>query len=377
MPKRYHDTELKNKDWYLQLEADEKAFFHWITMEQSTAGIWDVNLIIPKRLIPLSKEFSLDSFIEKCNSDGKERMMKVANGKKIFFAPTVEFQQRKNGENITLLNPAVPAHKGVLNQLRENVETKEWLAKQIKEKQIFIGSKDELEGYKSDRLSEKQKDAIKKSDKYTCQYCGSTEKESMQVDHIIPKSSGGDNMRDNLITACEHCNMEKGAKPVIQYIASTGLDPLDNLKVQIQKLFKRGKIPENFQGLAKGIGISIGISKGNNNSNSSNSNKHLLKKPPTPFAEDLKSWLKLYGKDSTHKHLAALWAGLNESEKKKIISRTKLLRTDVKFRKEPYYFLKDKDYEVIEKLEVYKPPSFDGSKYGKVDYEAYKKKNSK
>ena len=313
MPKRYHDTELKNKDWYLMLEADEKAFFHWITMEASTAGIWDVNLIIPKRLIPLSKEFDLDTFIEKCNSDGKQRMMKVADGKKVFFTSTVEFQQRKNGMDITLLNPAVPAHKGILNQLNENKETHNWLVEQVKKKEIFIGSKDELEGFKEHRLTENQKTAIKKSDGFVCQYCGDDQKENLQVDHIIPQSKGGDNMRDNLTTSCTSCNMEKGSKHVLEYIASTGLEPKENLKVQIQKLFKRGKIEAKFQGLAKGIGIGIGISKGNKYCTDSSSKESLKEKNkkkkrnfPNHYSKVFESKLEGNKIIEYHRHLISL-----------------------------------------------------------------------
>ena len=45
-------------------------------------------------------------------------------------------------------------------------------------------------------------------DNFRCQYCGAgpSEKTSLVVDHITPKSKGGTNGMANLITACHHCN---------------------------------------------------------------------------------------------------------------------------------------------------------------------------
>jgi len=41
---------------------------------------------------------------------------------------------------------------------------------------------------------------------------------SSTLDHIQPVSKGGDNSFGNLITACLHCNAERGNKPVMDYI---------------------------------------------------------------------------------------------------------------------------------------------------------------
>ena len=46
-------------------------------------------------------------------------------------------------------------------------------------------------------------------DKHTCQYCG-TKSTTMTIDHIIPKERGGNDLWDNLVAACQHCNKIKG-----------------------------------------------------------------------------------------------------------------------------------------------------------------------
>jgi 5-methylcytosine-specific restriction endonuclease McrA len=49
---------------------------------------------------------------------------------------------------------------------------------------------------------------IMKRDAYQCLYCGSTK--NLTLDHMIPKSRGGDSSWTNLVTACMRCNTRKG-----------------------------------------------------------------------------------------------------------------------------------------------------------------------
>lgn len=52
-----------------------------------------------------------------------------------------------------------------------------------------------------------------KRDRFSCQYCGAHPPSViLHVDHIHPVSLGGTNEIDNLITACEPCNLGKGAR---------------------------------------------------------------------------------------------------------------------------------------------------------------------
>jgi hypothetical protein len=52
--------------------------------------------------------------------------------------------------------------------------------------------------------------AIWKRDTYTCQYCGKKPKEDeCTLDHIIPKSLGGETSWQNCVLACYKCNSQK------------------------------------------------------------------------------------------------------------------------------------------------------------------------
>ena len=50
-------------------------------------------------------------------------------------------------------------------------------------------------------------------DSFTCQYCGrgkrNTKNLILECDHIHPRSKGGEDTMDNLITACKECNQGK------------------------------------------------------------------------------------------------------------------------------------------------------------------------
>ena len=51
---------------------------------------------------------------------------------------------------------------------------------------------------------------IFKRDGFECCYCGS--QRNLTIDHVIPKSRGGSNYWDNLVTSCSRCNSNKDNK---------------------------------------------------------------------------------------------------------------------------------------------------------------------
>ena len=60
------------------------------------------------------------------------------------------------------------------------------------------------------------KDKIFRRDNNRCLECGS--KENLTIDHVIPKSKGGTDRSNNLITLCERCNKRKGSKTNQKYV---------------------------------------------------------------------------------------------------------------------------------------------------------------
>ncbi len=52
-------------------------------------------------------------------------------------------------------------------------------------------------------------------DHYTCQYCGRVVS-SPTLDHVFPRHLGGTHSWENLVTACQTCNLKKGGKTLDQ-----------------------------------------------------------------------------------------------------------------------------------------------------------------
>jgi 5-methylcytosine-specific restriction endonuclease McrA len=51
--------------------------------------------------------------------------------------------------------------------------------------------------------------AVLARDAWTCQYCG-REAAGLTVDHVIPRSRGGESVWENIVASCAPCNRKKG-----------------------------------------------------------------------------------------------------------------------------------------------------------------------
>ncbi len=63
--------------------------------------------------------------------------------------------------------------------------------------------------------------AIYLRDRFTCLYCGrglwDAKPQEINLDHLCPRSKGGNNDPYNLVTSCKACNLERGCKPWHEY----------------------------------------------------------------------------------------------------------------------------------------------------------------
>lgn len=81
-----------------------------------------------------------------------------------------------------------------------------------------------------------------KRDSFTCQYCGrQTPQVILEIDHIIPKSKGGTDDINNLITSCFDCNRGKGDIPLAVLRIS------DTRKEEIQRLREKQEQIEEYE----------------------------------------------------------------------------------------------------------------------------------
>lgn len=60
------------------------------------------------------------------------------------------------------------------------------------------------------------RDQIKLRDQNRCVYCGS--QDNLTIDHIRPRSRGGETTDSNCVTACRSCNQAKGSMSVYEFL---------------------------------------------------------------------------------------------------------------------------------------------------------------
>jgi hypothetical protein len=65
-----------------------------------------------------------------------------------------------------------------------------------------------LEATTSSEARRKWRQSIKEKWNHQCAYCGS--KESLTLDHIVPRTKGGSDRVTNVLCCCKKCNHSKG-----------------------------------------------------------------------------------------------------------------------------------------------------------------------
>ena len=64
--------------------------------------------------------------------------------------------------------------------------------------------------------------ALKEHFDCTCVYCGETyELSNLTLDHVIPRSAGGETIASNIVPACQKCNQKKASKPWKEFMRTT------------------------------------------------------------------------------------------------------------------------------------------------------------
>lgn len=64
--------------------------------------------------------------------------------------------------------------------------------------------------------------AVFARDSHACQYCGDG---AENIDHIVPRSRGGDHVWENVVAACRRCNTRKGDRTPVEAGMSLRAEP--------------------------------------------------------------------------------------------------------------------------------------------------------
>jgi len=79
-------------------------------------------------------------------------------------------------------------------------------------------------------------------DNFTCQYCG-RQVSDLTLDHVIPRSRGGQHTWENLVSACKPCNHRKGGKTLSEAkmtLRQQPYEPTAGLYYTIQRRLESG-----------------------------------------------------------------------------------------------------------------------------------------
>jgi len=82
-------------------------------------------------------------------------------------------------------------------------------------------------------------------DNHACQYCGKSGG-TLTIDHIIPKSRGGDDTWENMVVCCARCNNRKGSRTPEEAglkLISTPYRPSSHLYLHMTRL---AGVPESW-----------------------------------------------------------------------------------------------------------------------------------
>ncbi len=110
-------------------------------------------------------------------------------------------------------------------------------------------------------MTQRKRFKILRRDNFKCRYCGHRGSETeLHVDHVVPRSRGGDDHSINLVASCVPCNLAKsdlpfdGAEVSEIYRKSLALEPysLDELKSapfprQITAAYTLGQLKEHLR----------------------------------------------------------------------------------------------------------------------------------
>ncbi len=82
-------------------------------------------------------------------------------------------------------------------------------------------------------------------DRFRCQYCGNRFRTNeLTFDHVIPRSRGGRTTWENIVTACQSCNIRKGNRMPHESEMYPRYDPQEPTVFRLQEYGR--KFPPNF-----------------------------------------------------------------------------------------------------------------------------------
>lgn len=200
--KRFTDTLKWDKAWFQELDPVAKCFWMYICDQADNAGVWEPNFKLASFIIggDVNKEFLIVF---------GDRITELENGK--FWLPNfIEFQY---GE----LSKDCRPHLKIFESLNKNGID-------------YHVDQNLVRRSRTGHISQGKRQSIYARDGAKCVYCSS--EIDLEPDHILPRSKGGSDEIDNLLTACKKCNSLRQNRPIHEFISTLS----DSRKQAINRL---------------------------------------------------------------------------------------------------------------------------------------------
>ena len=82
-------------------------------------------------------------------------------------------------------------------------------------------------GQGSKWITRARRQAIYRRDGWMCVWCGALPAAgTLTIDHLAPRSRGGDNHASNLVTCCMRCNRDRGDMPLTEWLLTPRISGL-------------------------------------------------------------------------------------------------------------------------------------------------------
>jgi hypothetical protein len=89
-------------------------------------------------------------------------------------------------------------------------------AASLGERQLHLAARDPADPLRARAIQRKiSRRALFARDGWRCAYCGTTNGR-LTLDHVVPRSKGGESIWENVVTACAPCNLRKGDRTIEQ-----------------------------------------------------------------------------------------------------------------------------------------------------------------
>lgn len=192
-------AEIQNKEPYL-------AFVVFTPITISVIELIRMYIRERKKNDSLSKEIQ-DSLTN--HRDELIRLMRNAHEERIKIA---QDNHRRIIELMQSSNMRDEHYVSIVDELKEEIES---LADLLSGKEKHV----------RDSIPSSLRRRVMNRSKCRCEYCGrkgedgkDPDGQSWHIDHVVPVTRGGPTRTDNLVLACNHCNISKGNRPVHLFV---------------------------------------------------------------------------------------------------------------------------------------------------------------